>query len=96
MFGRDTDDAICMRALAKEIVELKPDCILSHSTAVNAELKQLTQTIPIVFVSVSNPIGSGFVESMARPGGNMTGFTIHQPTITSSFKIERCLLVMVG
>jgi putative ABC transport system substrate-binding protein len=62
-----------MRELASEIVALRPDCIVAHST----------QTIPVVFVSVSDPIGSGFAATMARPGGNMTGFTIHQATITS-------------
>jgi putative tryptophan/tyrosine transport system substrate-binding protein len=72
-----------MMAMAKEIVALNPDCIFAHSTPVCADLKQLTHTIPVVFVSVSDPIGSGFVASMARPGGNMTGFTISQPTITS-------------
>jgi len=45
------------------------DCIVAHSTPLNAALKQLTQTIPVVFVSVSDPIGSGFAASMARPGG---------------------------
>jgi putative ABC transport system substrate-binding protein len=74
-----------MRQLAKEVVGLRPDCILAHSTPVCAELKQLTRTIPVVFVSVSDPIGSGFVMSMARPGGNMTGFTIQQSTITSKY-----------
>ena len=72
-----------MRELAMETVALQPDCIVAHSTPVNAELKKLTRTIPVVFVSVSDPIGSGFAASMARPGGNMTGFTIHQATITS-------------
>lgn len=74
-----------MKQLAKEIVGLRPDCIMAHSTPVCAELKQLTRTIPIVFVSVSDPIGSGFVASMASPGGNMTGFTIQQSTITSKY-----------
>jgi putative tryptophan/tyrosine transport system substrate-binding protein len=74
-----------MRQLAKEVVELQPDCIVAHSTPVCAELKQLTRTIPVIFVSVSDPIGSGFVASMARPGGNMTGFTIQQSTITSKY-----------
>jgi putative ABC transport system substrate-binding protein len=74
-----------MRQLAKEIVGLQPDCIVAHSTPVCAELMKLTQTIPVIFVSVSDPIGSGFVMSMARPGGNMTGFTIQQSTITSKY-----------
>ncbi len=77
------NDTARMRTLAQEIVALQPDCIVAHSTPVNVELKRLTRTIPVIFVSVSDPIGSGFVATMARPGNNMTGFTIHQPTITS-------------
>src|SRR5215472_9040349 len=69
-------DSVRMQALAKELVELKPDCIVGHSTPVVTALMQATRTIPIVFVSVSDPVGSGFVASFARPGGNMTGFTI--------------------
>ena len=75
-------DSNTMRAVAKELAELKPDCILGHSTPVVRALMQATRTIAIVFVSVSDPIGSGFVASMARPGGNMTGFTIFPATIT--------------
>jgi putative ABC transport system substrate-binding protein len=74
-----------MQALAKELVELKPDCVLGQSTPVTAELMQATRTIPIVFVAVSDPIGSGFVASMARPAGNMTGFTIFPATITGKY-----------
>jgi putative tryptophan/tyrosine transport system substrate-binding protein len=64
-----------MRALAKELVELQPDVILARSTPATAALKAETRTIPIVFTTVSDPIGSGFVTSFARPGGNVTGFT---------------------
>src|SRR5215813_6253237 len=78
-------DSNTMRALAKELVELKPDCILGHSTPVVTALMQATRTIPIVFVSVADPVGSGFVASMARPGGNMTGFTIFPATITGKY-----------
>jgi putative ABC transport system substrate-binding protein len=78
-------DSSTMRAFAKELAELRPDCILGHSTPVVTELMQATRTIPIVFVSVSDPIGSGFVESMARPAGNMTGFTILPATITGKY-----------
>src|SRR6516225_6869777 len=74
-------DSVRMQALAKELVEVKPDCILGHSTPVVTALMQATRTIPIVFVSVSDPVGSGFVASFARPGGNMTGFTIFPTTI---------------
>src|SRR2546425_158819 len=78
-------DSMRMQALAKELAELKPDCILGQSTPVTAALMQATRTIPIVFVSVSDPIGAGFVASMARPGGNVTGFTILQATITGKY-----------
>ena len=78
-------DSNAMRAFAKELAELKPDCILGHSTPVVRALMQATRTIPIVFVSVSDPIGSGFVASMARPAGNMTGFTILPATITGKY-----------
>jgi len=74
-----------MLAFAEELVALKCDCILGHSTPVVIALKNATRTIPIVFVSVSDPIGSGFVASMARPGGNITGFTILQATITGKY-----------
>src|SRR5215470_1687811 len=74
-----------MPALAKELVELKPDCILGQSTPVIAALRQATQTIPIVFVAVSDPIGSGFVASMARPGGNITGFTVLHASIAGKY-----------
>jgi putative tryptophan/tyrosine transport system substrate-binding protein len=79
------NDADRLRGFARELVATDPDCILAHSTGACAELKQLTRTIPIVFVSVADPIGSGFVASMARPGGNMTGFTLQAPSITSKY-----------
>ena len=73
------------RRCAKELVELKPGCILGQSTPVTDALMQATRTIPIVFVAVSDPIGSGFVASMARPGGNITGFTILHATIAGKY-----------
>jgi putative ABC transport system substrate-binding protein len=63
-----------MRAYAKELVALQPDVLLGHTTGVIAALKRETRTIPIVFVIVSDPVGSGCVESLPRPGGNITGF----------------------
>jgi putative ABC transport system substrate-binding protein len=74
-----------MQAFAKELVELKPDCVLGQSTPVTAALKLATRTIPIVFVAVSDPIGSGFVASMARPGGNITGFTVLHASIAGKY-----------
>ena len=68
-------DADRMRAFAKELVELQPDVIVGHSTPVVTELVQATRTIPIVFVVVADPVGSGFAASIPRPGGNATGFT---------------------
>ena len=61
--------------MAAELVGMKPDLIVGHTTPVAAALKQATTTIPIVFVSITDPIAGGFVASMARPGGNLTGFT---------------------
>jgi putative tryptophan/tyrosine transport system substrate-binding protein len=59
---------------AKEIVELKPEVLVAHSTPVVKALLQLASTTPMVFVLVADPIGSGFVTSLAHPGGNLTGF----------------------
>ena len=78
-------DSARMQAFATELVELKPDCIVGHSTPVVTALMHATRTIPIVFVSVSDPIGSGFVASMARPGGNITGFTILNASIAGKY-----------
>ena len=78
-------DSAPMQALAKELVELKPDCVLGQSTPVTAALMQATRTIPIVFVAVSDPIGSGFVASMARPRGNVTGFTVLHASIAGKY-----------
>jgi putative ABC transport system substrate-binding protein len=69
-----TPEADSLQRLAKELVTLKPDVLLSESTPPTAALLQQTRTIPIVFAVVSDPIGSGFVASLARPGGNATGF----------------------
>jgi putative ABC transport system substrate-binding protein len=68
-------DAGRIAALAKELVELRPDAILGQTTPVAKALAHETRTIPIVFVTVSDPIGSGLAASLARPGGNVTGFT---------------------
>jgi ABC-type uncharacterized transport system substrate-binding protein len=64
-----------MLALAKEMVALEPEVILVQSNPGVAAIRQVTSTIPIVFVSVADPVESGFVESLARPGGNITGFS---------------------
>jgi putative tryptophan/tyrosine transport system substrate-binding protein len=68
-------DVEAMKRFAKELVALQPDLILSQNTPAAAALLQETRTIPIVFVMVADPVGSGFVASLPRPGGNATGFT---------------------
>jgi putative tryptophan/tyrosine transport system substrate-binding protein len=70
-----------VRMYAKELVELQPDVILVDSTPQTAALQRETRTIPIVFVAVSDPVGSGFVASFASPTGNITGFTHYEPTL---------------
>ena len=67
-------DADRIRALAKELVDLRPDSILGQTTPVTGALARETRSIPIVFVAVSDPIASGFAASLAHPGGNVTGF----------------------
>jgi putative ABC transport system substrate-binding protein len=70
-----------IRACAKELVALAPDAIFCRTTPVTAALAQETRTIPIVFVNVSDPVGAGFAASIARPGGNITGFTNVQQSL---------------
>jgi putative ABC transport system substrate-binding protein len=68
------DDAEARQRFAKELVALQPDLILSNNTPTTAALLQQTRAIPIIFATVSDPVDSGFVASLARPGGNVTGF----------------------
>src|SRR5260370_5803999 len=74
-------DVESMQRFAKELVALEPDVILSHITPTTAALLQQTRIIPIVFATVSDPVGSGFVASFPHPGGNVTGFTSIEPTM---------------
>ena len=71
-----------MQAFAKELVALQPHVILTRSTPVTAAFLKQTRTIPIVFTVVSDPVGEHFVESLARPGGNTTGFTNVESSLT--------------
>src|SRR5215510_2740218 len=68
-------DAERTRRYATELVALSPDVILAGNTSTVGPLQQATHTVPIVFAGVVDPVGAGFVESLARPGGNITGFT---------------------
>jgi putative tryptophan/tyrosine transport system substrate-binding protein len=67
-----------MRAQAAELVRLKPDVLLAGATLALVALQEATRDIPIVFAQVTDPVGAGFVASLARPGGNITGFTQHE------------------
>ena len=70
-----------MQALAKELVGLQPDVILANTTPGTAALQRETRTIPIVFVNVGDPVGSGFVAAFNEPGGNITGFGFLEASI---------------
>src|SRR5260370_19303401 len=63
------------QALAKELVGLRPEVLLARSTPTTAALRRESGAIPIVFVNVTEPVEQGFVQDLARPGGNITGFT---------------------
>ena len=66
--------SVFIRRFAAELVALAPDVILASGTATVGALRQATRTVPIVLANVTDPVGAGFVDSLARPGGNVTGF----------------------
>jgi ABC-type uncharacterized transport system substrate-binding protein len=78
-------DAESRQRFAKELIALHPDLILSHTTPTTAALLQQTRTIPIIFATVTDPVGSGFVAGLPRPGGNVTGFTLVEPTMAGKW-----------
>src|SRR5262245_41571924 len=67
-----------IRSYAAELVALAPDVILATGSAIVGSLLQATRAVPIVFVQVAEPVGAGFVETLARPGGNATGFMLYE------------------
>jgi putative ABC transport system substrate-binding protein len=73
-------DADRIRKFAAELIALAPDVILSTGSPSVAALQQATRTVPIVFATVVDPLSSGFVDTLARPGGNITGFTFYLNT----------------
>jgi putative ABC transport system substrate-binding protein len=77
--------AVHAQDLAKELVETKPDVIFALSRPVTAALQRATRTIPIVFTYVIDPIGAGFIESLAHPGGNLTGLMAYEPSMTGKW-----------
>jgi putative ABC transport system substrate-binding protein len=80
--GAKADD---IRKHAQELVALAPDVILAHGTATVSPLLQLTRSIPIVFPVISDPVGAGYVESLARPGGNATGFMSTEYSVNGKY-----------
>jgi putative tryptophan/tyrosine transport system substrate-binding protein len=78
-------DAQRIEAYAKELVARNPDLILARASPVVAALMRQTRSIPLVFFQVVDPVGQRFVETLAHPGGNVTGFTIFEPTIGSKW-----------
>jgi ABC-type uncharacterized transport system substrate-binding protein len=84
-FRYAADDPARIRALAVELLGMSPDLMVSNSNFVTAILQSEVRTIPLVFVSVSDPEGSGFVTNLARPIGNVTGFANFQPSMGSKW-----------
>jgi len=78
-------DKELIQRFAKELVALQPDLILTQSAPATAELLKQTRSIPIVFALVADPIGSGFVASFPKPGGNITGFVTMEPSMAGKW-----------
>jgi putative tryptophan/tyrosine transport system substrate-binding protein len=78
-------DADRIRKVAAELVALAPDVILSTGSPSVAAFQQATRTVPIVFVTVVDPVSSGFVDTLARPGGNITGFALYEYSISGKW-----------
>jgi putative tryptophan/tyrosine transport system substrate-binding protein len=73
------------RKYAMELVALAPDVILAQSSSPVASLQQVTSSVPIIFVGVTDPVGAGYVDSLARPGGNITGFVSFEYSISGKW-----------
>src|SRR5215468_5035658 len=80
-----TSDSELIKRSAKELIALQPDLILSSSTPSTASLLQETQTIPVIFANIIDPVASGFVANLSRPGGNATGYVILEPSMASKW-----------
>ena len=78
-------DTALLQRHAQELVALKPDLIVSQSTPATSVLLQHTRAIPIVIVNITDPVGAGFVTSLPRPGGNVTGFITLEPTMAGKW-----------
>jgi putative ABC transport system substrate-binding protein len=84
-WGAGAVDAERVRRYAMELVALAPDVILTAGALTVMPLQQASRTVPIIFVSVTDPVGAGFVASLARPGGNTTGFTLFEYGISAKW-----------
>ena len=80
-----TGNSADARKYAAELVALAPDVILANTSSALTSLQQVTSTVPIVFVGVADPVGAGIVDSLARPGGNITGFTVFDYSISGKW-----------
>src|SRR5439155_13062032 len=80
-----TANAADIRRHAAELAALAPDVILAHGGSTVGPLLQATRTVPIVFPVVGDPVGAGFVDSLARPGGNATGFMLFEYSISGKW-----------
>jgi ABC-type uncharacterized transport system substrate-binding protein len=78
-------DADSLRANAAELLALKPDAIFAGNTTALAAVHRETRTVPVVFAQVEDPVANGFVASLARPGGNMTGFANFEDEMTAKW-----------
>ena len=83
------------RKYAVELVALAPDVVLASGTESVAALERITSTLPIVFVGVSDPVGAGFVDNLARPGGNVTGFMLFEYSLSGKW-LELLKQIMPG
>ena len=84
-FASQPPAQIRIRHLAKQLVAIQPDVILAHTAQVADALQRESRTIPIVFVNVSDPIGSGIIASLARPGGNFTGVLQYEASVVGKW-----------
>ena len=78
-------DASLTRTYARELVALAPDVLMAVSSGAVAPLREVTRTVPIVFAVVADPVGAGFVENLAQPGGNVTGFLGYEYTLSGKW-----------
>ena len=78
VYGLAEGDAERVRRHAADVIALVPDVVLANGTTALGPLLEVTRTVPIVFVQITDPVSTGYVESLARPGGNVTGFSLFE------------------